>query len=148
MAVTREPNNRWTELMDRQVMEAISQGMWPLGLRDELYCGDWAPAADIADIGDKFLIRIEVPGITKDNLKIEIEKNLLVVSGTRTKGMNEEQARLIRSERRCGSFVRSFRLPENIDRAAISAALTDGIADITIPKVEEAKPKKVQISVE
>lgn len=129
------------------LMNALSAAAWPFGFRDDLYCGEWLPLADIIDLGERFLIRLEAPGVQKADLKLELEKNLLIVSGKRTRGQGETDARLIRSERRCGGFKRSFRLPPNLDRNAITANLTNGVLDINLPKTEETKPKKVEISI-
>ncbi|MBN2054736.1 Hsp20/alpha crystallin family protein, partial [bacterium] len=79
---------------------------------------------------------------------VRLEKNVLVVSGARSKQPPAESSRLIRSERRCGAFRRAFRLHAGIEAGEIVATMKNGLLDIILPKREEAKPQKISIAIE
>ena len=107
----------------------------------------WAPAVDIFEKGDDLVIRAEVPGIERDAIDVKVENNTLILSGERKSDLEETDAQSYRRERRYGSFVRSFALPKTVDATRITAGYKHGILDITIPKAEEAKPRRIDIKV-
>jgi len=115
-------------------------------LEDELKTCTWAPAVDVAEEKDKILVRVEVPGINEKDLKISFEDGLLTVSGERQFERKDDR-NYHRIERTYGTFTRTFSLPRTVDSGAIAANYRDGILEIEIPKLEEAKPKQIQISV-
>jgi len=115
-------------------------------LEDELKSGTWAPAVDVAEEKDKILVRVEVPGMNENDLKIHFEDGLLSVSGERQFERKEDR-NYHRIERTYGTFTRTFSLPRTVDPNAIAANYRDGILEIEIPKLEEAKPKQIQINV-
>lgn len=115
-------------------------------LDDELKSGSWAPAVDVAEEKDKILVRVEVPGMNENDLKVSFEDGLLTVSGERQFERKDDR-NYHRIERTYGSFTRTFSLPRTIDANAISAQYRDGILEIEIPKLEDAKPKQIQINV-
>jgi HSP20 family protein len=113
---------------------------------DEMTTGTWAPPVDVAEEADKILVRVEVPGMNESDLKVNYEDGLLTVSGERTFEKKDER-NYHRIERSYGSFVRTFTLPRSVDANKITAAYRNGILEIEIPKLEEAKPKQIQINV-
>jgi HSP20 family protein len=115
-------------------------------LEDEMNTGTWAPAVDVAEETDKLLVRVEVPGVEEKDLKIHFEDGLLTVSGERQFERTDTR-NYHRIERAYGSFTRTFSLPRSIDAAKISANYRNGILEIEIPKLEEAKPKQIAINV-
>jgi HSP20 family protein len=115
-------------------------------LQDDLPSGTWAPAVDVAEEKDKILVRVEVPGMNEQDLKVHFEDGLLTVSGERQFEQKEER-NYHRIERTYGSFVRTFSLPRTVDPNGIAASYRNGILEIEIPKREEAKPKQIQINV-
>ncbi|HJT16145.1 MAG TPA: Hsp20/alpha crystallin family protein [Thermoanaerobaculia bacterium] len=106
----------------------------------------WAPPVDVAEEADKLLVRVEVPGVDEKDLKVHFEDGLLTVSGERQFEKRDDR-NYHRIERSYGSFVRTFSLPRGIDANKITAAYRNGILEIEIPKLEEAKPKQIQINV-
>jgi HSP20 family protein len=108
--------------------------------------GTWAPPVDIFEKGDDLVIRAELPGVEKDEIDISVEDNRLVIQGERQReqGFNEDHA--YRLERSFGSFVRSFMLPKTVDASKIAATYVNGVLEVTVPKAEAAKPRKVAIA--
>jgi HSP20 family protein len=113
---------------------------------DEMTNGTWAPPVDVAEENDRLLVRVEVPGMDEKDLKIHFEDGLLTVSGER-QFERKETRNYHRIERAYGSFTRTFSLPRSIDASRIAANYNHGILEIEIPKLEEAKPKQIQINV-
>jgi len=115
-------------------------------LEDELKSGTWAPAVDVAEEKDKLLVRVEVPGMNEKDLRVNFEDGLLTVSGERQFEKKDDR-NYHRIERTYGTFTRAFSLPRTVDPNSINAQYRDGILEIEIPKLEEAKPKQIQINV-
>jgi HSP20 family protein len=113
---------------------------------DELKSGTWAPAVDVAEEKDKILVRVEVPGMKESDLKVSFEDGLLTISGERQFERKDDR-NYHRIERTYGNFTRTFSLPRTVDPNAIAAQYRDGILEIEIPKLEETKPKQIQINV-
>ena len=115
-------------------------------LEDELPSGTWAPAVDVAEEGDKILVKVEVPGMDEKDIKINFEDGTLTVTGERQFERKDER-NYHRIERAYGTFTRTFSLPRTVDPNAITANYRNGILEIEIPKKEEAKPKQIAINV-
>lgn len=122
---------------------------WPFrGGRDLNVSGaDWAPRADIIETDDNFSVKVEVPGIKREDVKINLENHVLSISGENKQEKEEKGKKFHRVERYYGSFSRSFSLPENVDEEKIDAVFKDGMLTLTIPKKEIAKPKAIEIKV-
>lgn len=110
---------------------------------DEFERADWTPAADIYESESGFLIALDLPGIKRDALEIDIDDNRLVVKGTRV--VDDTTPR--RSERPRGRFLRSFAVPASIDQANISAEYRDGVLQIRLPKRAEQKAQKIEVKI-
>ena len=107
----------------------------------------WIPAMDLVETDNDFVLRADLPGLTEGDVNIELEDNVLTVSGERKSEHEERQEGYYRVERAAGSFSRSLALPEGVDADAIRASFENGVLEIHIPKPEERKPRKVAISV-
>ena len=107
--------------------------------------GSWAPPVDIFEKGDDLVIRAELPGVDKKEIDISVEDNRLVIQGERNREQEFDENNAYRLERTFGSFVRSFMLPKTVDASKISATYLNGVLEITLPKAEAAKPRKVKI---
>ncbi len=105
----------------------------------------WAPPLDVYETGDRFVINVELPGVAPDQVDISVEDSTLMITGERRfyEGVAEDSFH--RVERRFGTFGRTLTLPSNANLEGIEASFDAGILTIDVPKVEEAKPKKVQI---
>lgn len=122
---------------------------WPFrGGRDLNTTGaDWAPRADISEADAAFCITAEIPGLKREDVKINIEDHVLSVSGEKNQEKEEKGETFHRIERFYGSFKRSFSLPENVNEDKIEAVFKDGLLTLTIPKTEVEKPKSIEIKV-
>ena len=105
----------------------------------------WSPALDVAETGDEYLVKASLPGIEPDDLEITYNNNVLTIKGeTQSEREVEEQHYHLR-ERRSGSFSRSLSLPSTVDADHIQASYTAGVLTLHLPKLEEAKPKRIQV---
>ena len=107
----------------------------------------WVPAMDLAETDDHFVLRADLPGLSEQDVSIELEDNVLTVSGERKTEHEERQEGYVRVERAFGTFRRSLTLPEGVDPDAVEASFDNGVLEVRIPKPEERKPRKVAISV-
>jgi HSP20 family protein len=107
----------------------------------------WIPAMDLVEAGDEFVLRADLPGLSEDDVKIELEGGVLTVSGERKAEHEQREQGYARLERSAGSFARSLTLPDGIDPDSITASVDRGVLEVRIPKPEQSKPRKVAISV-
>jgi len=107
----------------------------------------WTPAVDIAEHDDEYIVKVELPGVNKDEVKITLESNILTLRGEKKQEKETKKENYHRVERSYGSFQRSFTLPTNVKSDKIDAAYKDGILTINVPKAEEAKPKQIEVKV-
>ena len=107
--------------------------------------GMWAPVLDLAEQDDAFLIEVDLPGVRPEDVDITLDQNLLAVRGERKTSSIVTQENVRRSERRYGSFLRTISLPSHVDADGIQADFEDGVLHITVPKAEQAKPRKIKI---
>ena len=107
----------------------------------------WIPAMDLVETEDHFVLRADLPGLSEGDVSIELEENVLTISGERKTEHEERKEGFFRVERATGAFRRSLTLPEGVDAEAISARFDKGVLEVRIPKPEERKPRRVQIQV-
>lgn len=107
----------------------------------------WIPAMDLVETDDDFVLRADLPGLSEGDVNIELEDNVLTVSGDRKSEHEERKEGYYRVERASGSFSRSLTLPEGVNPDAIKASFDKGVLEVRIPKPEERKPRKVAITV-
>lgn len=112
---------------------------------EELEKGTWAPAVDIYETNDSFVVSADLPGLNKDEIQIDLKDNTLTLKGEKKFEEKVSKDNYIRVERAYGSFVRSFTLPQNVDPEKIKAKYKEGVLKVTIPKKEEAKPKQIKV---
>lgn len=105
----------------------------------------WVPAMDLIEGDDHFVLRADLPGLTEDDVAIEVQDNVLTISGERRAEHEEKDRGWIRVERSFGSFSRALTLPDHVNADAITAAFGNGVLEVRIPKPEERKPRRVQI---
>lgn len=107
----------------------------------------WIPPMDLVESDDHFVLRADLPGLDEGDVKIEVQDKVLTLSGERRFEHEAKKDGFYRVERASGSFSRSLTLPDGVDLDAISAKFDKGVLEIRIPKPEERKPRRVQISV-
>lgn len=106
----------------------------------------WTPAIDVARENGNLVVRADIPGIKPEEVKVEVEDDILTVSGEHEEHREEEKKHYVRRERRYGSFSRSMGLPAGVDPKQIVATTKDGVVEVTIPLPAEASKDKVTIT--
>jgi len=117
------------------------------GEREGMVAGTWAPAVDIYETPDSIVLQAELPGLSKDDIDIQVRDNVLTLKGERRSEKEVKEGNYLRVERAYGGFQRAFTLPAAVQADKIRAVFKDGVLDVSIPKVEEAKPKQIKIDV-
>jgi len=110
---------------------------------DEFERADWTPASDIYETETGFLIAMDLPGIRRETLELDVDENRLVVKGTREVAASKQH----RMERPRGKFLRTFSVPGSVDEGRIAAEYKDGVLQISLPKRTEQKAKKIDIKI-
>jgi HSP20 family protein len=107
----------------------------------------WMPAVDVTETKEELVLSFDLPGLKEDEITIELEDNVLTVSGQRERKHEREGDNYFRWERRFGKFARSVALPAGVREQDIRATYENGVLEVHVPKPEEHKPKKIQIGV-
>lgn len=107
---------------------------------------DWAPAVDIREEDDRFLLIADIPGVKRDDVEVTLEDGVLTIKGERHTETEETREGFHRKERVHGSFLRQFTLPDTVNPDSISANVTDGVLEIGIPKQAKPEPRKITIN--
>jgi HSP20 family protein len=107
----------------------------------------WIPAMDLVEEGDHYVLRADLPGVREEDINVELEDNVLTISGERRAEHEERREGYYRVERASGKFSRSLTLPEGIEPESIEAQFENGVLTVRIPKPEERRPRRVAISV-
>lgn len=107
--------------------------------------GTYWPAVDVSEREDDLLVRAELPGMTADNIDIEVQGHSLVLRGEKKEEAEDKGERYHYVERRSGAFQRMIQLPNEVDAEKIDASYKDGVLTITLPKSEAAKPKRIAV---
>lgn len=123
-------------------------GRWPR-LHESSSQFEWAPAADISESEKEYLVKAELPGVKREDVKLTIDDGVITIAGERKQEKEQKDEKQHRVERFYGTFTRSFTLPENVEEKAIRAESKDGVLYVHLPKKMKAeKPKAVQIKVD
>ena len=109
--------------------------------------GSFVPPVDVYEDAQKLVLKLEVPGVRKEDLEIHVEGRTLTVKGQRRFESDEKEENFHRIERRFGSFARSFTLPGTVDTESISAVSADGVLTVTLARKPEAKPKQIEVKI-
>jgi HSP20 family protein len=143
-------SQQWNPLQDlmalqdrmNRLFEDATQRRGQAG-EDEFERGDWTPAADIYETETGFLIALDLPGIQRDALAIDIDDNRLIVKGVR----EVDDTRTRRTERPRGKFLRAFVVPASVEQGKIGAEYKDGVLQIRLPKRAEQKAQKIEVKI-
>jgi HSP20 family protein len=146
---------RWDPFQDLRTAQDEMAQMSPtlahaLGLHAQQGSGRaastaWAPALDISERKDAYLVTVELPGLKPEDLDITMEDGLLTIQGERQFTSESSEQQFHRVERRYGAFRRSITLPAHVMAEGIQASFEDGVLEILVPKAEEATPKRIQV---
>jgi len=140
---TWSPFDRLTSLRDE--MNRLFDFSWPS--RDSGLLSGWSPALDVFDDKDNFVVKVELPGMKKDEINLSLHDGVLSISGERKHEREAKDGGAFRSERYFGKFQRSVTLPTAVDPNKVTASYKDGVLTVELPKAEEAKPKQIAVSV-
>jgi HSP20 family protein len=105
----------------------------------------WTPAMDLVETDDQFVLRADLPGVAESDVKIELDDNVLTLSGERKAEHRENGEGFYRVERSFGSFSRTLTLPKGVDPEGVSAAFKQGVLEVRIPKPAQSKPRRIAI---
>lgn len=137
------PDNRLATF--RKEMDRFFDRLWD---GDDMPVGAWTPDIDIAETPEALTVKAEIPGIEPKDMQVVLENGVLVLRGEKRQVTEEKEERLYRNERHYGSFVRSLRLPANVDASRVSAMFKNGVLTVVMPKTAEARGKSIPIKTE
>ena len=122
-------------------------GRWPrLAVEDDGGVSmEWSPSADISETEKEYLIRAQLPGLRKEDVKVTLGEGVITIEGERKQEKEEKGEKFHRVESFYGSFARSFGLPENIKADAVRSEYKDGVLSVHIPKAEKEQAKQIAI---
>jgi HSP20 family protein len=107
----------------------------------------FAPALDVVEEQDNFLVKVDLPGLSKDDVSVTIQDNFLTIKGERKHEVEKKETNFFHRERVHGTFARTIELPTRVDAGKVAATFRDGVLHVALPKSEEAKPKEIKVSV-
>lgn len=120
---------------------------------DDVYSngnGDaWTPALDAWETEHAFVVQLDLPGLTSDQVEVTFDRNTLMVHGKRPATLpanDNDEVRVFLNERTAGEFTRSLRFPQYVEATKIEASFVNGVLTVTVPKAEAAKPRKIEIA--
>jgi HSP20 family protein len=141
-------NDPFKELFELQRnLNSLFEGNLSKAANEETALNTWTPAVDIYEDNDTFLLKLELPEMNKEDIKVNLNENVLAISGERRFENEDKRDGYHRVERSYGQFYRSFTLPPNINTEAINAEYKDGVLRLSLPKREEAKPKQISVDI-
>jgi HSP20 family protein len=121
---------------------------WPRKTSSEVMAAnDWAPRADVIETDKDFSIKVEIPEVKKEDVKILVEGGVLSIQGERKLEKEDKDKKYHRIERFYGKFTRAFRLPDNVNESGVKATFKDGILNVLIQKQEKTVPKGTEIKI-
>jgi HSP20 family protein len=148
-ALTRMPATAWpTALSELDALENrmnrwMGQALPRRTLADTM---EWVPEVDMIDTDGEYVLTAETPGMSKDDINIDVQEGVLTLSGEKKESKQHEDAQHRYFERRYGSFERSFSLPRAVDAEKVKAEYQDGVLTIHLPKSQESRGRKVKIT--
>ena len=105
----------------------------------------WSPSVDVKEKEKEFVLEFELPGVSKENVKLSVDNGVLTVSGEKRFEEKEEKDNYYYTERCFGKFERSFNLPDNVESDKVKANFKDGVLNVSLPKVKKPEPKMIEI---
>ena len=107
----------------------------------------WRPAIDIEESNGNLMVRAEIPGMTKEDIKVSVKEDMLKISGERKQENKTKEKTFHRIERSYGKFERIIRLPSEVDADKVKASYKDGVLNVTLPKPESMQPKQIDVEI-
>lgn len=142
--------NPWSELssLEKRINRMFDETLKNLhpAERKEPQAGSRTPATDVYETENSYVVKADFPGVKKEDIQIDVHDGTFTLKAEKKFEEKESKDNYLRVERAYGSFMRSFQLPKNVDAEKIKAEYKDGVLEVTLPKIEEAKPKKIQVN--
>ncbi len=140
------PFRELEDMSDRlnRVVARVPQGS---NGNEAMTTADWTPPVDISETTSEFVIKVEIPEVKNEDVRVTLEHGVITVRGMRRQEAEENGRKYHRVERSYGSFVRSFTMPNEVNDAQVQADFKDGILTLHLPKSEKAKPKSIEVKV-
>jgi HSP20 family protein len=135
----------WSAFRDLESQFSRMLGDWTS--ESGLVASGWTPAVDLRETEDGYMVDVDVPGMKKEDIELAVVDNVVTIKGERKDESQTEKDGYRRSERRYGTFQRSFEVPGGFDSAKVEARYEDGVLRVTLPKREESKPKQIEVKV-
>lgn len=142
---TWDPFQELNELQNRLSTLFGRTALRPANGEEGITVADWAPVVDISEDANEYLIKAELPGLKREEVKVTVEDGVLSISGERKVEKEEKNKKFHRVERAYGSFVRSFSLPDGSDSTKVNAEFKDGVLNVRLAKSPKAQPKAIEI---
>lgn len=143
-------NRNWSPLSEfRREMDKLFNDIWTthdLSRNLQEMDAQWSPACDVEEADRHYMIALEMPGVPKDQVKVEFHDNQIVITGERRNETKKKENGQSYSERRYGKFQRSFTLPAGIDTEKVEASYQDGVLRVYVPKAVSAQPRQIKIT--
>jgi len=142
--LTRRTPSRTLRDLQREV-DSIFDQFFDRDRDEEGTSAVWAPRTDLAETDDAYTLRVDVPGMTKEDISINLQNDTLTISGERLSERTEESEEYVRVERAFGNFHRTFTLPDAVDQENIEATYENGVLTINIPKTAKSTRRQIEI---
>ncbi|CUS35135.1 Heat shock protein, Hsp20 family [Candidatus Nitrospira nitrificans] len=154
-ALTRwDPPTRWNpfkelEEMEKRLSSYFGRTSVPSrgDKQEAITVAEWSPLVDISEDDKEYVIKAEIPEMKKEDIKLNVNDDVLTITGERKYEKEEKGTKYHRVERAYGSFIRSFTLPEDADGSKVNAEYKDGLLKVHLPKSEKAKPKAIEVKI-
>ncbi|UVT20122.1 MAG: Hsp20/alpha crystallin family protein [Nitrospira sp.] len=148
MALVRwDPFRELEEVSDRLNRMFARPAARTMNGKENMIVADWTPPVDISETEGEYQIKVEIPDVKKEDVKITLEDGVLTIQGQRKHEQEEKGKKFHRIERSYGSFARTFALPDVIEVDQVKAEFKDGVLNLHLPKSEKAKPKAIEVKV-
>jgi len=147
IAKWQKPFSGLFDMYDR-INKLFEEDLMGQDKESQLVARGWNPVADIYETKDEYVFKVELPGISKEDVKVELTGDNLTIKGERKEEKEVKRDDYHRVERFSGSFARSFRLPKNADAQNMKASMKDGVLELKVPKSEESKSKAIPINIQ
>lgn len=142
---------RWTPTRNPRTLDRVFDDLWrstwqqPGHVATDTSRPLLRPAMDVAENDDQVIVQIDLPGLSAEDVTVEVEDDLLTISGERSDSRDAEQEQITYRERRYGIFKRSLRLGDQIDAANVDATFANGVLTLVLPKKPEAQPQRITV---
>ncbi len=145
LTLRRNPVNPW--LGFREIEEQLDRLLGGTSSQGPECRVAWTPAVDLQERESEYVLRADLPGLTKEDITLTVEEDVVTLKGSRKEQKDEPVKGYHRIERAFGEFSRAFRIPSGIDAGKVEAKFEHGVLEVKLPKPETAKPKQIEVTI-